>query len=96
MQTCICDKCSNEIEICVEERVIDKDTNDEDITEQFFICPECGRNYTIFISDSFMRRKIASVKKLKRKPMQNPVLVTALQNEMQNHFKKLKVKYNRE
>lgn len=97
MKTCICDKCNKEIEINPQEEVIDQDKDGKDITEQFFVCPECGQRYTIFISDQFMRRKIAARKRLKRMPLNyNPAMDTALVKEMQKHFKKLKTKYGRE
>ena len=96
MQTCICDKCNKEIEINVQEEVIDKDKDGKDITEQFFVCPECSQRYTIFIADQFMQQKIAARKRLKRMPMNyNPALDAALVKEMQKHFKKLKTKYGR-
>lgn len=97
MKTCICNKCSAEIPINIQESIIDQDREGEDITEQFFLCPECGQRYTFFIADSFMRKKIAARKRLKKLPMQyNPALDAALVKEMQKHFKKLKVKYGRE
>lgn len=93
MKTCICDKCSTEIEMNVQEEVIDQDKDGKNITEQFFVCPECGQRYTIFISDQFMQQKLAARKRLKRMPKNyNPALV----KEMQKHFKKLKRKYGRE
>ena len=48
MKTCICDKCSRETEINVQEDIIDQDKAGKDITEQFFVCMECGQRYTIF------------------------------------------------
>lgn len=97
MRTCICDKCGTEMEISIQEEIIDQDKDGQDITEQFFVCPECGRHYTVFISDPFMRQKIAARKRLKRMPMNyNPALDAALVKEMQKHFKKLKRKYGRE
>lgn len=76
--------------------MIDHDKDGKDITEQFFICPECGQRYTSFISDQFMRQKIAARQRLKRMPRNyNPALDEALVKEMQEHFKKLKMKYNR-
>ncbi len=97
MKTCICDKCSTEIEINVQEEVIDQDKDGKDITEQFFVCPECNARYTIFISDRFMRQKIAARKRLKRINPQNcnPALDAALVREMQKHFKELKERYGR-
>lgn len=96
MKTCICDKCGKEIEINVKEEVIDQDKDGKDITEKFFVCPECGQHYTVFISDQFMRQKIASRKRLKKMPMQyNPALDDALVREMQKHFKKLRKRYDR-
>lgn len=62
MKTCICDKCGKEIEMNVQEEVIDQDKDGKDITEQFFVCPECGQHYTIFISDQFMQQKNSSQK----------------------------------
>lgn len=97
MKTCICDKCGEEIGFNIQEEVIDQDKDGTDITEQFFVCPECGARYTIFISDSFMQQKIAARKRLKRMPMQyNPALDAGLVKEMQKHFKKLKIRYGRE
>lgn len=97
MNTCICDQCGTEIKINVQEEVIDHERNGKDIVEQFFICPECGQRYTIFISDQFMQQKIAARKRLKRMPKNyNPALDAALVKEMQKHFKKLKRKYGRE
>ncbi len=96
MQTCICDKCNKEIEMNVQEEVIDKGKDGKDITEQYFVCPECSQRYTIFISDQFMQQRIAARKRLKRMPMNyNPALDAALVKEMQKHFKKLKTKYGR-
>lgn len=43
MKTCICDKCGKEIEIDVQEEVIDRDKDGKEISEQFFVCPECGQ-----------------------------------------------------
>ncbi len=43
MKTCICDKCGKEIEIDVQEEVIDRDKDGKEISEQFFVCPECIR-----------------------------------------------------
>lgn len=69
---------------------IDVDSED-DVIEQFFVCPECGEHYTVFISDRFMRQKIAARKRLKREPMNyNPALDAALVQEMQKHFKELR------
>lgn len=97
MKTCVCDKCKKEIGINVQEEVIDHDKDGADITEQFFLCPECGKRYTIFISDQFMKQKIAARKRLKRMPYNyNPALDAALVKEMQKHFKKLKAKYGKE
>lgn len=62
MKTCICDKCNTEIGFDIRKEVIDRDKNGEEIIEQFFICPKCGARYTIFISDQFMRKKIAARK----------------------------------
>lgn len=94
MKTCICDKCSNEIEMNIQEEVIDQDKNGEDVMEQFFACPECGQRYTIFISDQFMRQKIAARKRLKRMAENyNPVLDDVLVKEMQKHFEELKDRY---
>ncbi len=96
MKTCICDKCGKEIEMNVQEEVIDQDKDGKDITEQFFVCPECGQRYTIFISDQFMQQKIAARKRLKRMPKNyNPALDAALVKEMQKHFKKLKTRYGK-
>jgi hypothetical protein len=97
VKTCICNKCSTEILINIQETIIDQDEDGKDIIEQFFLCPECGQRYTFFISDSFMRKKIVARKRLQKHPMQyNPVLDTALVKEMQKHFKELKVRYGRE
>lgn len=97
MKTCICDKCSKEIEMNVQEEVIDQNKEGKDIIEQFFVCPECGQRYTIFISDQFMQQKIAARKRLKRMSYNyNPALDAALVKEMQKHFKELKTKYGRE
>lgn len=83
-----------EIEINIQEQVIDQDKDGSDIIEQFFLCPECGQRYTVFISDQFMRKKIAARKRLKKKPMQyNPALDAVLVKAMQSHFKELKAKY---
>lgn len=96
MKTCICDKYGKEIEINVQEEVIDRDKDGMDIIEQFFVCPECGQRYAVFICDQFMRQKIAARKRLKRMPMNyNPKLDTALVKEMQKQFKKLKKRYDR-
>lgn len=96
MKTCICDKCGKEIEMNVQEEVLDHENDGKDITEQFFVCPECGQHYTIFIEDNFMRQKIAARKRLKKMPKQyNPALDTALVKEMQKHFKKLKTRYGK-
>jgi len=96
MNTCICDKCGKEIEMNVQEEVLDHEKDGKDITEQFFVCPECGQHYTIFIEDNFMRQKIAARKRLKKMPKQyNPALDTALVKEMQKHFKKLKTRYGK-
>ncbi len=97
MKTCICDKCGKEIEINIQEDVIDIDVDSEDdVIEQFFVCPECGEHYTVFISDRFMRQKIAARKRLKREPMNyNPALDAALVQEMQKHFKELRERYDR-
>ena len=96
MKTCICDKCGEEIEIDIQEEVIDQDKDGKDITEQFFVCSGCGRHYTVFITDQFMRQKIAARKRLKKMPMQyNPALDNALVREMQKHFKKLRKRYDR-
>lgn len=96
MKTCVCDKCNTEIGFDIREEIIGRDKDGEEIIEQFFICPECGSRYTIFISDQFMRKKIAARKRLKRMPKYyNPQLDTALVKEMQKHFKKLRARYNR-
>lgn len=96
MKTCICDKCEREIGIDIKEEVIDRDKYGKDIIEQFFVCPECGQHYTVFISDQFMCQKIAARKRLKKKPLlYNPDADTALVKEMQRHFKNLKAKYRR-
>ncbi len=96
MKTCICDKCNTEIGFDIRKEVIDRDKNGEEIIEQFFICQKCGARYTIFISDQFMRKKIAARKRLKRTAEHyNPALDTALVKEMQRHFKKLKKRYNK-
>ncbi len=97
MKTCVCDKCAKEIEINIQEEVIDRDNDGSDITEQFFLCPECGAHYVVFISDQFMRQKIAARKRLKKKPAQyNSALDVALVKAMQNHIKELKAKYGKE
>jgi uncharacterized protein with PIN domain len=96
MKTCICDKCGKEIEMNVQEEMLDHEKDGKDITEQFFVCPECGQHYTIFIEDNFMRQKIAARKRLKKMPKHyNPALDTALVKEMQKHFKKLKTRYGK-
>lgn len=97
MRTCICDKCGKEIGINIQEKVIDQDKDGKGITEQFFVCLECGQQYTVFISDQFMRQKIVARKRLKKKPLlYNPAADTALVKEMQRHFKELKAKYGRD
>lgn len=94
MKTCICDKCKKEIKINIEEIVIGHDTDGEEIIEQFFICPECNTHYTVFISDKFMRTKMRIMQGLVGKTY-NQNARNALVKEMQEHFKKLKAKYNR-
>ncbi len=44
MQTCICDKCSQEIEIDLQETTIEKDKDGNDIVEQFLfaLCAPSG------------------------------------------------------
>ncbi len=97
MNTCICNQCGTEIKINVQEEVIDHERNGKDIVEQFFICPECGKRYTIFICDSYMEKRIAGRKRLKKNPMRfDPRKDAILVNEMKKRFKKLKKKYNRE
>lgn len=76
--------------------MIDQDKDGKDITEQFFVCPECDQHYTITIFDQFIRQKIAARKCLKKmskncKPAQDAALV----KEMQMHIKELKDKYGR-
>lgn len=94
MQTCICDKCSQEIEIDLQETTIEKDKYGNDIVEQFFICPMCSKRYTVIILDQFMKQKIAARKRLKRTPKNfNPTLDATLMKQMQNHYKKLKNQY---
>ena len=94
MKTCICDKCKKEININIRERVIDHDNDMEEITEQFFVCPECNAHYTIFISDEIMRSKMRTMQELAKKQY-NQAARDSLVKEMQEHFNKLKVKYNR-
>lgn len=94
MQTCICDKCSQEIEIDLQETTIEKDKDGNDIVEQFFICPICSKRYTVIILDQFMKQKIAARKRLKRTPQNfNKTLDTTLMKQMQNHYKILKKQY---
>lgn len=97
METCICNQCSAEIQINIQEEVIDHEKNGKEIMERFFICPECSKRYTIFISDSYMEKRIAGRKRLKKNPLRyDQRNDAALVNEMKKHFKKLKKKYNRE
>lgn len=94
MQTCVCDKCNKEITIDIQETIIEKDKDGIDIVEQFFVCPMCSQRYTIIILDQFMRQKISARKRLKRNPKNfNPTLDATLMNQMQNHYKKLKIQY---
>lgn len=94
MQTCICDKCSQEIEIDLQETTIEKDKDGNDIVEQFFICPMCSKRYTVIILDQFMKQKIAARKRLKRNPQNfNKTLDATLMKQMQNHYKILKNQY---
>lgn len=94
MKTCICDKCKKEIKINIREMVIGHDDDMEEITEQFFVCPECNAHYTIFISDKFMRSNIRTMQKLAKKSY-NQDGRDALVKEMQEHLNKLKIQYNR-
>ncbi len=95
-QHCICDNCKKNIEINVQEKVIDQDREGKDITEQFFVCPECGQHYTITIFDQFIRQKIAARKCLKKMSKNcNLGQDAKLVKEMQRHIKELKDKYGR-
>ena len=96
MKTCICDKCGKEIKINIQEEVIDQEQEGVNIVEQFFVCPDCGQRYVIFISDRFMRLKLAARKRLIRAPMNySPAMDAALVKEMQRHFIELKARYGR-
>lgn len=61
------------------------------------VCPACGKQYTIFILDTFIREKMAAREHLRKgKQSCNPALDITLKNEIQKHFKELKSRYFRE
>lgn len=94
MKTCICNKCGKEIGINVQKEIIDPNIEDK-VVDQFFICPRCGARYTVCICDNYMRKRIAA-RKFLTKSKYNRKRDEQLVKEMQEHFKELKVKYNRE
>ena len=57
----ICDKCSATFTIEIMER-----TFDESVIQMFFICPNCGKEYTVLITDKELREKIGKRKRLSR------------------------------
>lgn len=89
---CVCNQCGKEIEIHLNEETIDQDNNGKDVTEQFFVCPGCGKRYTVMILDEYMR---VLVRRRKRPPF-NRKNNEKIKKDMMQHFKRLKEKYNRE
>ena len=57
----ICDKCSATFTIEIMER-----TFDESVIQKFFICPNCGKEYTVLITDKDLREKIGKRKRLSK------------------------------
>ncbi len=97
MESCVCNQCGARIQINIQEAIIDRDKDGEEVIEQFFICPGCSQRYTVFISDRFMREKAAVRKRMRRKTLNfDPVLDSSIKRAMQRHLKELKAKYNRE
>ncbi len=88
----VCNRCGNEIEIHLNEEIIEQDNNRKDVTEQFFICPSCGKRYTVMILDEYMRTLI----RMRKRPPFNRKNNEKIKKDMMQHFKRLKVKYGRE
>ena len=89
---CVCNRCGNEIEIHLNEEAIDQDNSGEAVTEQFFVCPNCGQRYTAMMLEGYMRTLI---RMRKRHPF-NRKNNEKIKKDMMQHFKRLKVKYGRE
>ncbi len=78
----------------IQETVLE-DEKENMVTEQYFVCLRCGARYTICIYDNYMRKRIAMRKRLS-KSRYNRKRDRQLKEEMEIHFKELKIKYGRE
>ena len=101
----ICDDCTGEFQLHIEENEIEPG-----IIEQFFQCPHCGARTTITITDPDMREKIERRKQLRKElvamdtskkcishqRLKKLMLEDAkLKDELMQASRKLKQKYNR-
>lgn len=63
-----CDSCGNAVDLhkTIATRVIGKDADGREVTEQYFTCDCCGRHYTIAVIDTQQRKLIQERKQLQR------------------------------
>lgn len=54
----ICDSCGQQTDVELWTRLIAKDRNGYDVTEQYFECKNCGKHYTVGVYDRQMRLDI--------------------------------------
>lgn len=94
METVICNRCGTEIPINIQESVLN-DSEEDPVTEQFFMCLHCGKRYTVCIYDNFMRKRIA-IRKTLTKNKHNRKRDKQLAEEMQGHYQELKQQYGRD
>lgn len=58
MAEIVCDKCGVIItngKFAIKSRVLTKDENGDDVTEQYFECPVCGSHYVILIQNRHLK-----------------------------------------
>lgn len=54
----VCDKCTARLDIQAKTRLIAKDEEGFDVTELYFNCQNCGKHYTILVSNREMRKLV--------------------------------------
>ena len=99
----VCDKCSEIIKIKeIQSKIIDSEGM---VKKQFFICPHCGEEYIIDITDQLLRNMIKNFKALQEKQRQalakhssevipNMEKLLQLRTNILNKDKLLKERYN--
>lgn len=101
-----CDHCKNDFFLSPKEIIEETISKEDDIREQYFVCPNCNFHYSIIITDGEMRKiiekrkAIKTIIKTKYKGSNNEKQIRKLMSEdneckefLDKRFEELKSKY---